>query len=44
MNLDPGMHIVMHLVIFGKTGVTRREENVAATLGRPRRGSGMRLA
>jgi hypothetical protein len=23
MKLDPGMHIVMHLVFFGKTGVTR---------------------
>jgi hypothetical protein len=22
MKLDPGMHIVMHLVFFGKTGVT----------------------
>jgi hypothetical protein len=23
MKLDPGMHIVMHLVFFGKTGVTK---------------------
>jgi hypothetical protein len=23
MKLDPGMHIVMHLVFFGKTGVTQ---------------------
>jgi hypothetical protein len=22
MKLDPGIHIVMHLVFFGKTGVT----------------------
>jgi hypothetical protein len=22
MKLDPGMHIIMHLVFFGKTGVT----------------------
>jgi hypothetical protein len=22
MKLDPGMHIVMHLVFFGKAGVT----------------------
>jgi hypothetical protein len=22
MKLDPGMHIVMHLVFFGKSGVT----------------------
>jgi hypothetical protein len=44
MKLDPGMHIVMHLVFFGKTGVKRREESVAATLRRPRQGSGLRLA
>jgi hypothetical protein len=24
MKLDPGMHIVMHLVFFGKSGVTLR--------------------
>jgi hypothetical protein len=23
MKLDPGMHIVMHLLFFGKTGVTK---------------------
>jgi hypothetical protein len=25
MKLDPGMHIGMHLVFFGKSGVTARE-------------------
>jgi hypothetical protein len=25
--LDPGMHIVMHLVFFGKTGVTTKQSN-----------------
>jgi hypothetical protein len=25
MKLDPGMHIVMHLVFFGKTGVTEHK-------------------
>jgi hypothetical protein len=24
MKIDPGIHIVMHLVFFGKTGVTQR--------------------
>jgi hypothetical protein len=26
MKLDPGMHIGMHLVFFGKSGVTLEEE------------------
>jgi hypothetical protein len=28
MKLDPGMHIGMHLVSFGKPGVTAKEEQV----------------
>jgi hypothetical protein len=28
MKLDPGMHIVMHLVFFGKSGVTLRYQEV----------------
>jgi nitrogen fixation protein FixH len=31
MKLDPGMHIVMQLVFFGKTGVTLTVDVVAAT-------------
>jgi hypothetical protein len=31
MKIDPGIHIVMHLVFFGKTGVT---ETVVTTPGR----------
>jgi hypothetical protein len=27
MKLDPGMHIGLHLVFFGKTGVTSSESN-----------------
>jgi hypothetical protein len=27
MKLDPGMHIVMHLIFFGKTGVTHIKRN-----------------
>jgi hypothetical protein len=30
MKLDPGMHIVMHLVFFGKTGVTAADNGAAA--------------
>jgi hypothetical protein len=25
MKIDPGMHIGLHLVLFGKTGVTARK-------------------
>jgi hypothetical protein len=33
MKLDPGMHIVMHLVFFGKTGVTiYSQESIYVTI------------
>jgi hypothetical protein len=32
MKLDPGMHIVMHLVFFGKTGVTMSLFKVASVI------------
>jgi hypothetical protein len=32
MKLDPGMHIVMHLVSFGKLGVTWRRRDRKGTL------------
>jgi hypothetical protein len=34
MKLDPGMHIVMHLVFFGKAGVTAQEQDVIQELER----------
>jgi hypothetical protein len=37
MKLDPGMHIVMHLVFFGKTGVTRTEAAAERAAPRARR-------
>jgi hypothetical protein len=39
MKLDPGMHIGLHLVFFGKTGVTRAR----LVSGRSRGGAGARL-
>jgi hypothetical protein len=36
MKLDPGMHIGLHLVFFGKSGVTGRRGRVGGALG-PRR-------
>jgi hypothetical protein len=29
MKLDPGMHLGLHLVFFGKTGVTLTSERIA---------------
>jgi hypothetical protein len=32
MKLDPGMHIGMHLVFFGKTGVTTIKPKIIQTM------------
>jgi hypothetical protein len=33
MKLDPGMHIGMHLVFFGKSGVTHTDTSIIFTFG-----------
>jgi ribosomal protein L28 len=43
MKIDPGMHIGLHLVFFGKTGVTRRRKVArgARPVRLPGRGAGV---